>query len=81
MGLLIFGGITLLVYWHLEFVLELLVSIFVAFFIASTLMMIAGLISMIHPQSDKQVDGGPGKKIKEFACRLRAKFARAKAAY
>lgn len=81
MGLLIFGGVTLLVYWHLEFVLNLLVSIFIAFFIVSTLMMIAGLVTMVYPQSEKEVGGGPGKKIKEFAYRIKAKFARAKAAY
>jgi hypothetical protein len=81
MGLLIFGGVTLLVYWHLEFVLNLLVSIFVAFFIVSTLMMIAGLVTMLYPQSEKQVDNSPGKKIKQFAYRMKAKFAKARNAY
>ena len=81
MGLLIFGGVTLLVYSYLEFVLDLLISIFIAFFIVSTLMMIAGLVTIVYPQSEKEVGTSPGKKIKEFAYRLKAKFARAKAAY
>lgn len=78
MGLLIFGGVTLLVYSYLEFVLDLLISIFIAFFIVSTLMMIAGLVTIVYPQSEKEVGTSPGKKIKEFAYRLKAKFARAK---
>lgn len=78
MGLLILGGVTLLVYSYLEFVLDLLISIFIAFFIVSTLMMIAGLVTIVYPQSEKEVGTSPGKKIKEFAYRLKAKFARAK---
>ena len=71
----------MLIYWHLEFVLELLVSIFIAFFVVSTLMMIATMVSLLYKQSEQQVDNGPAKKIKDFAEKVKAKFARKKNAY
>jgi hypothetical protein len=73
MALLAFAGITLLIYWHLEFVIQFIISIFIAFFIVSTLMAIVQLINMFYPKEERNMSS-ISEKIKAIAFFLKNKF-------